>query len=86
MINEIYEEEYEEEYEEGLLSQDDRFNFSVRLINILRAENVFTLEELLQHSESDLMKFPNLGKVSLQIIKDQLLKYDLQLAGKRIKK
>lgn len=72
----------EKESEDGWLSNDLRFNFNVRLINILRAENVFTLDELLAQSAKDLMKFPNMGKVSVGIIKEQLAKHKLKLVDK----
>ena len=53
----------------------------MRTLNVLKAENVHTLKELLKHSESDLMKFPNLGKLSLKSIKEELAKHKLKLAG-----
>lgn len=69
------------EEEEALLKNDPRFCFTARTLNVLRAENVHTLEELLKHSESDLMKFINMGKVSIKDIKEQLAKHKLKLAG-----
>jgi hypothetical protein len=67
--------------EEALLENDERFCFTVRTLNVLRAENVHTLEELLKHSESDLMKFTNMGKLSIKDIKEELAKHKLKLAG-----
>jgi TusA-related sulfurtransferase len=67
--------------EQEALENDERFCFTVRTLNVLKAENVYTLKELLKHSESDLMKFPNMGKVSLKSIKEELAKHKLKLAG-----
>jgi DNA-directed RNA polymerase alpha subunit len=63
------------------LEYDNRFSLNFRTIGILKAENVFTLEELLKRSEKDLMRFPNMGKITVEKIKEQLAKHGFTLAN-----
>ena len=44
----------------------------MRATNCLKAENIFLIGDLIQRSEMDLLKTPNLGKKSLNEIKDEL--------------
>ena len=56
-------------------------DLTMRAFNCLAAENVYTIGKLIQHSEYDLIKFPNLGRKSLKEIKEQLYdKFKLTLA------
>lgn len=55
------------------------FFFSARAYNCLRAEQISTVGHLLEYSESDLMKIPNMGKRSLENIKEVLAHNGLQL-------
>jgi hypothetical protein len=59
------------------------FDFDVRSINVLRyAIDINTMEELIQFSRNDLMKFRNIGKVSIDKIEELLKKYNLKLNDK----
>jgi hypothetical protein len=58
------------------------FDFDVRSINALRGADVYTMEELVQFSRNDLMKFRNLGKGSIDKIEELLKKYNLKLNTK----
>jgi DNA-directed RNA polymerase subunit alpha len=55
---------------------------TVRSVNCLKAENVYYIGDLVQRTESELMKTPNLGKKSLNEIKDALKRHDLDLGMK----
>ena len=44
-------------------------SLSVRVVNILHAENIFYLDDLVKLKEYDLMRFPNLGTKSIKEIK-----------------
>ncbi|MGI9212287.1 MAG: DNA-directed RNA polymerase subunit alpha, partial [Methylococcaceae bacterium] len=55
-----------------LLRPVDDLELTVRSANCLKAENIFYIGDLIQRSESDLLKTPNLGKKSLTEIKDVL--------------
>lgn len=64
-----------------LLSVDD-LELTVRSANCLKAENIFYIGDLVQRSENDLLKTPNLGKKSLTEIKDILQARGLALGTK----
>jgi hypothetical protein len=53
---------------------------TVRSANCLKAEDIYTVEELIKWSERELRKTPNLGKKSLKEIKDALHGWGLKLA------
>jgi DNA-directed RNA polymerase subunit alpha len=55
---------------------------TVRSVNCLKAENVYYIGDLVQRTEGELMKTPNLGKKSLNEIKDALKRHDLDLGMK----
>jgi DNA-directed RNA polymerase subunit alpha len=55
---------------------------TVRSVNCLKAENVYYIGDLVQRTESELMKTPNLGKKSLNEIKDALKRHELDLGMK----
>lgn len=50
----------------------DSFNLSVRARNCLKSNNVFTLADLLKHSKSELIKFRNFGKKTLDELSEFL--------------
>ena len=50
----------------------DDLELTVRSANCLKAENVFYIGDLIQRTENELLKTPNLGKKSLTEIKDVL--------------
>lgn len=61
----------------------DDLELTVRSANCLKAENIFFIGDLVQRTESDLLKTPNLGKKSLTEIKNVLASHGLAL-GTRI--
>jgi DNA-directed RNA polymerase subunit alpha len=62
-----------------LLKPIDDLELTVRSSNCLRAENIKYLGDLVQYSESQLIKIPNLGKKSLNEIKQILIDNSLSL-------
>ena len=62
-----------------LLKPIDDLELTVRSSNCLRAENIKYLGDLVQYSELQLMKIPNLGKKSLNEIKQILIDNNLSL-------
>lgn len=61
----------------------DDLELTVRSANCLKAENIFFIGDLVQRSEADLLKTPNLGKKSLTEIKNVLAAHSLAL-GTRV--
>jgi DNA-directed RNA polymerase subunit alpha len=57
----------------------EELDLTVRSRNGLEYDNIKTLGDLIQKSESDLIKIPNFGKRSLQEIKEKLQEWDLNL-------
>jgi DNA-directed RNA polymerase subunit alpha len=60
----------------------DDLELTVRSANCLKAENIFFIGDLVQRTESDLLKTPNLGKKSLTEIKNVLAAHNLALGTK----
>ncbi len=60
----------------------DELELTVRSTNCLKAENIFTVADLVQKEESELLRTPNLGKKSLNEIKAVLLAHGLTLGMK----
>lgn len=60
----------------------DDLELTVRSANCLKAENIFFIGDLVQRTESDLLKTPNLGKKSLTEIKNVLAAHSLSLGTK----
>ena len=69
----------EEECDPVLLRPVDDLELTVRSANCLKAENIFYIGDLIQRSEVELLKTPNLGKKSLTEIKDILALKGLSL-------
>jgi DNA-directed RNA polymerase subunit alpha len=65
-----------------LFNQIDALELGVRSNNCLKAENIYYVGDLVQKSELELMKTPNLGKKSLNEIKEALKQHDLELGMK----
>jgi len=61
---------------------EDLAELSVRSRNSLQKENISTLGDLIQRSESEMLKIENFGKKSLQEIKEFLQEHDLRFAMK----
>jgi len=68
-----------EKIKKEALENDERFEFSNRALNCLKAENIFTLKDLLSKTENELMKIPNMGKLTLKEIKEELAKNKMKL-------
>ena len=62
-----------------LLRPVDDLELTVRAANCLKAENIFYIGDLVQRTENDLLKTPNLGKKSLTEIKSVLHSRGLSL-------
>ncbi|MGC9457346.1 MAG: DNA-directed RNA polymerase subunit alpha [Halothiobacillaceae bacterium] len=65
-----------------LLRPVDDLELTVRSANCLKAENIYYIGDLIQRTEMELLKTPNLGKKSLTEIKDVLAKQGLSLGAK----
>jgi DNA-directed RNA polymerase subunit alpha len=72
-------EEPVEEFDPILLRPVDDLELTVRSANCLKAENIFYIGDLIQRTEVELLKTPNLGKKSLTEIKDVLAVKGLSL-------
>jgi DNA-directed RNA polymerase subunit alpha len=57
----------------------DDLELTVRSANCLKAENIYYIGDLVQRTEADLLKTPNLGKKSLTEIRDALRAHSLDL-------
>ena len=62
-----------------LLRSVDDLELTVRSANCLKAENIYFIGDLIQRTEVELLKTPNLGKKSLTEIKDVLANRGLSL-------
>ena len=71
--------EVEEVFDPVLLRPVDDLELTVRSANCLKAENIFYIGDLIQRTEVELLKTPNLGKKSLTEIKDILALKGLSL-------
>tara|TARA_R110000796_G_scaffold227777_1_gene344777 strand:- start:1337 stop:1771 length:435 start_codon:yes stop_codon:yes gene_type:complete len=60
----------------------DRLEFRRRSINCLKAKHIYSVADLIQHSEIDLLMTPTLGKKTLANIKDVLASRGLSLRHK----
>lgn len=65
-----------------LLRPVDELELTVRSANCLKAENIYYIGDLIQRTEMELLKTPNLGKKSLTEIKDVLAAKGLSLGMK----
>ena len=62
-----------------LLQSIDDLELTVRSTNCLKSENIYYIGDLVLRTESELLKAPNLGKKSLNEIKDVLVSRGLSL-------
>ncbi len=65
-----------------LLRPIDDLELTVRSANCLKAESILYIGDLVQRTEVELLKTPNLGKKSLTEIKDVLAQHELSLGMK----
>jgi len=72
-------EEQEDEIDPILLRPVDDLELTVRSANCLKAESIYYIGDLIQRTEVELLKTPNLGKKSLTEIKDVLASRGLSL-------
>ncbi|MAM70054.1 MAG: DNA-directed RNA polymerase subunit alpha [Gammaproteobacteria bacterium] len=72
-------EEQEDKIDPILLRPVDDLELTVRSANCLKAENIYYIGDLIQRTEVELLKTPNLGKKSLTEIKDVLASRGLSL-------
>ena len=57
----------------------DELELTVRSANCLKAENIYYIGDLIQRTETELLKTPNLGRKSLNEIKEVLASRGLAL-------
>jgi DNA-directed RNA polymerase subunit alpha len=69
----------EDEIDPILIRPVDDLELTVRSANCLKAENIYYIGDLIQRTEVELLKTPNLGKKSLTEIKDVLASRGLSL-------
>jgi DNA-directed RNA polymerase subunit alpha len=62
-----------------LLRPVDELELTVRSANCLKAENIYYIGDLVQRTETELLKTPNLGRKSLNEIKEVLASRGLTL-------
>ncbi len=65
-----------------LLRPVDDLELTVRSANCLKAENIYYIGDLIQRTETELLKTPNLGRKSLNEIKEVLASKGLTLGMK----
>jgi len=70
---------HEDKIDPILLRPVDDLELTVRSANCLKAENIYYIGDLIQRTEVELLKTPNIGKKSLTEIKDVLASKGLSL-------
>ena len=78
-LEEVIEEQEEAKIDPIMLRPVDELELTVRSANCLKAENVHYIGDLVTRLESDLLRTPNLGKKSLNEIKEVLASRGLSL-------
>ena len=71
-----------ERFDPILLRPVDELELTVRSANCLKAENIYYIGDLIQRTENELLKTPNLGRKSLNEIKEVLASRGLTLGMK----
>ena len=69
----------EPEFNPNLLKKVDELELSVRSANCLKNDNIIYIGDLVQHSESEMLRTPNFGRKSLNEIKEVLSHMGLHL-------
>ncbi len=70
------------QFDPVLLRPVDELELTVRSANCLKAENIYYIGDLIQRTENELLKTPNLGRKSLNEIKEVLTSRGLTLGMK----
>jgi len=70
------------QFDPVLLRLVDELELTVRCANCLKAENIYYIGDLIQRTENELLKTPNLGRKSLNEIKEVLASRGLTLGMK----
>ncbi|MBE20283.1 MAG: DNA-directed RNA polymerase subunit alpha [Gammaproteobacteria bacterium] len=78
-LEEVIEEKEEAKIDPIMLRPVDELELTVRSANCLKAENIQYIGDLVTRMESDLLRTPNLGKKSLNEIKEVLASRGLSL-------
>ncbi|EWS66233.1 MULTISPECIES: DNA-directed RNA polymerase subunit alpha [Hydrogenophaga] len=71
-----------QQFDPILLRPVDELELTVRSANCLKAENIYYIGDLIQRTENELLKTPNLGRKSLNEIKEVLASRGLTLGMK----
>ena len=71
-----------ESHDPILLRPVDELELTVRSANCLKAENIYYIGDLIQRTETELLKTPNLGRKSLNEIKEVLASRGLTLGAR----
>jgi DNA-directed RNA polymerase subunit alpha len=79
---ELIEEKKATQIDPVLLRPVDDLELTVRSANCLKAENIYYIGDLIQRTETELLKTPNLGRKSLNEIKEVLASRGLTLGMK----
>jgi DNA-directed RNA polymerase subunit alpha len=80
----VSEEEKEKSEKENILNKTiEELDFSVRSYNCLKKSSINTLKDLIKYSPEEIIKIKNLGKKSLDEIKEKINKYGFILGEKK---
>jgi len=80
----VSEEEKEKSEKEKILNKTiEELDFSVRSYNCLKKSSINTLKDLIKYSPEEIIKIKNLGKKSLNEIKEKINKYGFILGEKK---
>jgi DNA-directed RNA polymerase subunit alpha len=72
----------QQQFDPILLRPVDELELTVRSANCLKAENIYYIGDLIQRTETELLKTPNLGRKSLNEIKEVLASRGLSLGAR----
>jgi DNA-directed RNA polymerase subunit alpha len=83
-VNELFDQQpaRNTQFDPILLRPVDELELTVRSANCLKAENIYYIGDLIQRTETELLKTPNLGRKSLNEIKEVLASRGLTLGMK----
>lgn len=79
LLEEVPPQPTSEDFDPLLLSAVDELELTVRSANCLKAEQIYYIGDLVQKTEQELLRTPNLGKKSLNEIKEVLVIKQLEL-------